>query len=401
MLPRATCRGRIGSMSQKTYREILIFVTGTTPQIVTETLYGLTQECNPPIFPNEIHIITTSSGKQKIEEELVNKGRLSEFLKEFGLPQISLEKDSIHVIKGERDELLEDIREASHNEAVGDFIANFIRQQTQDMSTRLHCSLAGGRKTMSFYLGSALQLFGRPWDKLYHVLVTPEFESHVDFYYKTRKGKIIESKDSDGKVIKRLHTKDAQISLAELPFIRLRDKIPLDGKDLKELVREGQREIDIASIQPSIRVNLSEKVVYVGHVGIDMVPMQMVLYVNLLRRKLEGCHFPEKSYCLDCNECFPYLGDLSKKKALDEMVQDYRRAYGPSSGRVEEFLRHWEKRGGIDPDTLRQNISKINKTLKENIEDETLHPHFTITPIGKHGSKRYGVRVEKGKIIIE
>ena len=83
------------------------------------------------------------------------------------------------------------------------------------------------------------------------------------------------------------------------------------------------------------------------------------------------------------------------------MVKDYRRAYGPSSGRVEEFLRHWEDKGGIDQETLRQNISKINKTLKENIEDETLHAYFTITPVGKHGGKRYGVRAEKGKIQID
>ena len=219
-------------MNQKAYREILIFVIGTTPQIVTETLY---------VSPRNVNLLfsrmkSTSSppmvGKQKIEEELIAKRRLSEFLKEFGLPQISLEKDSIHVIKGERDELLEDIRGPSHNEAVGDFITNFIRQQTQDMSTRLHCSLAGGRKTMSFYLGSALQLFGRPWDKLYHVLVSPEFESHPDFYYKPRKDKILELKDINGKVIRKLHTKDAQISLAELPFIRLRDKIPLGWERL-------------------------------------------------------------------------------------------------------------------------------------------------------------------------
>jgi hypothetical protein len=254
---------------------------------------------------------------------------------------------------------------------------------------------------MSFYLGSALQLFGRSWDKLYHVLVTPEFESHPDFYYKPKRDRVIEVKDPSGKVAKRLHTKDAQISLAELPFVRLRDKIPLDGKGFKELVREGQREIDIASIQPSVKVNLSEKVVYIGNAGIDMVPMQMALYVNLLRRKLEGCHFPERDYCLDCTECFPYLGDLSKRKTFEEMVKDYRRAYGPSSGRVEEFLRHWEDKGGIDQETLRQNISKINKTLKENIEDETLHAYFTISPVGKHGGKRYGVRAEKGKIQID
>jgi hypothetical protein len=254
---------------------------------------------------------------------------------------------------------------------------------------------------MSFYLGSALQLFGRPWDKLYHVLVSPDFESHPDFYYKPRRDRILNIKDSKGRIIRKIHTKDAKISLADLPFIRLRDKIPLNGKGFKELVREGQKEIDVAAVHPSLRVDLTEKAVYIGTVGIDMVPMQMVLYVHFLRRKLDGCHFPEEPYCLDCTDCFPYLGDLSKRKTLDEMVLDYKRAYGPSSGRVSEFLKHWEKKGGIDPDTLRQNISKINTTLKENIKDNTLLPYFVITPVGKHGSKRYGVKVEKGKIGIE
>lgn len=388
-------------MSIKTYREILIFVTGTTPQIVTETLYCLTQVAEPPVFPDEIQIITTLGGRERIEDELLKKGRLLAVSKEFGLPPIPLRSESIHVISDEGGHPLEDIREVSHNESLGDFIANFIREKTEDPNVRLHCSLAGGRKTMSFYLGSALQLFGRPWDKLYHVLVTPEFESHPEFYYKPKKNRVLEVRDSSGKMIKKLQTKDAEISLAELPFVRLRDKIPLDGRGFKELVREGQREIDMASIQPTIRVDLREKAVYIGSMGIDMVPIQMVLYVNLLRRKLGGCHSPKRLYCLDCTECFIFLADLSKRKAFDEMVEDYQRAYGPSSGRVEEFLRNWEKKGGIDQDTLRQNISKINKTLKENIEDETLHAYFVITPVGKHGSKRYGVRVEKGKIQVE
>lgn len=388
-------------MNKKTYREILIFVTGTTPQIVTETLYCLTQVAQPPVLPDEIHIITTSSGKEKIEAELLDKGHLAAFSKEFSLSSIPLTRESIHLVQDEADSPLEDIREVSHNESLGDFIANFVRERADDPGVRLHCSLAGGRKTMSFYLGSALQLFGRPWDKLYHVLVSPEFESHPEFYYKPRKNRVLELKDSSGKMIKKLHTKDAQISLAELPFVRLRDKIPLNGRGFKELVKEGQREIDVASIQPSVRVNLFEKVIYIGNVGIDMVPMQMVLYVNLLRRKLEGCHLPERPYCLDCIDCFPFLGDLSNRKSFDEIVKDYQRAYGPSSGRVEEFRQHWERKGGVDSDTLRQNISKINKTLKESLKDETLLPYFIISPIGKHGSKRYGVRVEKGKIAIE
>ena len=40
---------------------------------------------------------------------------------------------------------------------------------------------------MSFYMGAAMLLFGRPWDKLYHILVTPEFETNHEFFYKPQK----------------------------------------------------------------------------------------------------------------------------------------------------------------------------------------------------------------------
>jgi hypothetical protein len=50
---------------------------------------------------------------------------------------------------------------------------------------------------------------------------------------------------------------------------------------------------------------------------------------------------------------------------------------------------------------LRQNISKINGLLKEQIADERILPYVSISSVGKHGSKRYGIRAEKRKIVIE
>lgn len=388
-------------MENKRFKEVLIFVIGTTPQIITETLYGLTQKLKPPVTPDEIHLITTSTGKKKIEDELFIKGKLSRFLKEFKLPKLILSNEFIHVIKGVDGESLDDIRETSHNEQLGDFIVNFIREKTKDYNVRLHCSLAGGRKTMSFYLGSALQLFGRPWDRLYHVLVSPEFESHPEFYYKPKRNKVLELRDHNGRLIKKLHTKDAHISLAELPFIRLRDKISLNGRSFRELVAEGQKEIDMSSIQPRLRIDLKERVIWIGEKSIDVVPIQLVIYTYLLRQKINECSLPDRVYCFDCTDCFLTLGEISKRKALEEMSKDYEKIYSPSSGRVEEFIKYWNDRGGIDQDILRQNISKINNTLREHIEEETLHPYYLITSVGKHGSKRYGVRVEKSKILVK
>jgi hypothetical protein len=142
------------------------------------------------------------------------------------------------------------------------------------MNARLLCSIAGGRKTMSFYLGAALSLFGRPQDKLYHVLVTPEFESHPDFYWKPKKNINLMLKDREGKIIKSLNTKDADIYLAELSFIRIGNKFILSGKKgFRELVLEGQKEIDTASAQLPLKISINERAI-----KIDLISIEFVLF---------------------------------------------------------------------------------------------------------------------------
>jgi CRISPR-associated protein (TIGR02584 family) len=58
-----------------------------------------------------------------------------------------------------------------------------VRELTADPDCAIHASIAGGRKTMGFYLGYALSLFGRPQDRLSHVLVSSPFESNQNFFY--------------------------------------------------------------------------------------------------------------------------------------------------------------------------------------------------------------------------
>jgi len=385
-------------METKKYREILIFVAGTTPQIITETLYGLIVAKKPPVVPDEIYILTTESGKDKIQEELVHRGRLKDFQIEFKIKEIPFDEKNIIVLTDFRGQPLEDIREAEHNEAVGDLIADFIRKKAVDPASRLHCSLAGGRKTMSFYLGSAIQLFGRPWDRLYHVLVTPEFESHPEFFYKPKKNRVLTAKDSRGNVIKNLNTKDAEISLAEIPFLSLGGKIPLNGKSYRDLVAQSQREINAATVQLPLKVDFGDRLIQIGGKVIEMVPMQLLVYAAFLREKLHRCRYPDRELCLECTDCFPNLVDLSSERALEEMVGDYQKIYGPKSGRIEEFRRKWSQ--GMEVEAFRQQISKINQTLKEGLEDETLFPFYLVTAVGKYGSKRHGVRLEKSKIAL-
>jgi CRISPR-associated protein Csx14 len=377
-------------------KEILIFVAGATPQIVTETIYALAH-ANPSVYPDEIYIITTTTGRKRIEDTVIKKKIFNLMADEYGIPPINL-TDSSFIIVSNTSGRLEDIRSKEENEAMGDTITSFIREKAKDLNARLHCSLAGGRKTMSFYMGAALQLFGRPWDKLYHVLVTPEFESNPDFFYKPKKNKVIECRMPDGR-IKKLNTKDAKIELAELPFIRLGSKISLHGKGFRDLVAESQKEIDTATMQPQLIVNLSERTLYIGDRLIEMVPVELMIYTAFLKQKTLHCKYHERQYCLDCAECFQTLADFSGRPAVEEMAKDYKRIYRDQPLKSEEFLSKWAD--GIGAEIIRQNISKINRTIREQLQDEIRLPHYCVTALKKYGSSRYGVRVEKRKIVIE
>lgn len=381
----------------KHFKEIFIFVAGATPQIITETIYALSQK-NPPIYPDEVYIITTKVGKDRIMDSIIRQGVLNKLTEEYGLTPVRLDNSSFIMVTDRYGNPLEDIRTNEENEILGDTITSFIREKAADMNTRLHCSLAGGRKTMGFYMGAALQLFGRPWDRLYHVLVSPEFESNSQFFYKPKKDKIIDCKLPDG-TIKKLSTKYARIELAELPLITLRNKVSLHGKGFRELVEEGQREIDTATMQPEIRVNLSERTIYIGDNLINMVPMQLLIYTVFLMQKKEYCKRPERPYCFECTDCYPSLVELSSRVALEEMAKYYEKIYSGKPLKTADLLNRWKD--GLPIDVLRQGICKINRVIKEQLNKETLLPYYSITPVKRYASSRYGMKVEKGKITVE
>ncbi len=81
------------------------------------------------------------------------------------------------------------------------------------------------------------------------------------------------------------------------------------------------------------------------------------------------------------------------------MAKMYKEVYGRREFKDEEFSERWKKTK-VD-DILRQNISKINRRIKEHLNDEILSSFYTITPVGKYGGKKYGIKVDKKKIVIE
>ncbi|MEP9411822.1 MAG: TIGR02584 family CRISPR-associated protein [Candidatus Brocadia sp.] len=380
-------------------KDILICVAGATPQVITETIYALSGKV-PPVFVKELYVITTSYGKQLIVDTLINQGILKRLTDEYKLPEIYFTEDCLFVIKNARGMPLQDIRDNEENEAAGDTITGFIREKAKDSAIRLHCSIAGGRKTMGFYLGGALQLFGRPWDKLYHVLVSPEFESNPGFFYPPRKPRLIACRTPDG-TEKKISTDMAGVQIAELPFIRLKGKLHLGSNCFKELVRQGQEEIDTAVVQEPLRVNLRDRALEIGDTTIYLTPMELSFYLILMERKLQHCRHQEKRYCLECADCYTTMAYLMGREGLNAFIAWYERIFGKESFKSRELYEKYSKRGGIPPKILRQIISKVKRKTENGIRDKNLIPFYTIASTGSYGSTQYGLRLEKGKMAIE
>src|SRR5579885_2566058 len=165
-------------------RDVLVAVCGLTPQVVTETLWALHHR-TPPIHPAEVWILTTERGRRKCREALLApSGAVARYVREYRpRPGPRCGPAQVIVLKGADGRPLDDVRSERDSRAIADQLAEFLRRQTERVHTRLHCSVAGGRKTMGVLLAAALQLYGRPEDRLYHVLVTPEFESLAAFYF--------------------------------------------------------------------------------------------------------------------------------------------------------------------------------------------------------------------------
>lgn len=182
--PRAEARAvRTPSAPETHARRILLAVCGLSPQVVTETLYALAVKRQPAFVPTEIHLLTTREGGERARLSLLSRapGWLGRFRRDYRLPSLGLSAANIHVLAGERGRLA-DIRTPADNERLADALTDLVRRLTSDPAAALHVSIAGGRKTMGFYAGYALSLFGRPQDRLSHVLVSAEFECNPDFF---------------------------------------------------------------------------------------------------------------------------------------------------------------------------------------------------------------------------
>lgn len=247
---------------QEYSKRILLAVSGMSPQIVSETLYALTQQ-ESPFIPTEIRVITTTTGKQKIVKGLFEDGYFAKLCAEYALPHIDFTPDHIEVIQDETGLDLNDIKTITQNEAAANYICKFVETYTEDSDSAVHVSIAGGRKSMGVLMGYAISLFGRPQDRLSHVLVTEQFESLPDFYYPPKEKTLLTDRAGN-----QHDASEAEVVLADIPFVRLSSGLPanlisrVENLSYSDVIRGIQ---SVVESEPHLTIDLSNKKVFVGH----------------------------------------------------------------------------------------------------------------------------------------
>lgn len=206
-------------------KHILLAITGMSPQVVTETLYAIHQKKLP--WPSEIQIITTKKGKRQAELGLLKiaTGKDHSMLTQLCLDyELSVPDVKIEVIPNAEGWEVDDARTKEDQDALADFIVKKVASLCQNENIQIHASLAGGRKTMTFYLGYAMTLFARQGDRLSHVLISPDnYEGLPEFYYPTPYSQPIKGR-RDNELLDS-SSDEVTIELAEIPFIRQRNHL--------------------------------------------------------------------------------------------------------------------------------------------------------------------------------
>lgn len=279
-------------------KQILVAVTGLTPQVVTETLYCLTVKRklnNEQMFvPTKILLLTTGDGRIDIEEKLLGRaGWLQRFAKHYGT-SVGISEETIEEMTEVR-EIVDtaDVRNTKESEAAADRIVNVVRElivKDKNDESAIVASIAGGRATMGYLLGYALSTFGRDQDRMTHVLVTnKDLEGAKDFFYPWPDRDPVRG-TSGG-----MHNPGPEsVELTDIPFVPLRHaKIP--KKIFQELLNEKRGYFQtiaatrkLMETDPHLVIQANDPTIVCAGVQVKLSPMEFAIYYYVSARHVDG-----------------------------------------------------------------------------------------------------------------
>jgi CRISPR-associated protein (TIGR02584 family) len=369
-------------------KNILLAVVGLTPQVITETLFALHQQGRKV---NAVHVITTRQGKEKINAHLLapKDGRYYQYLDEYGMDHHSIDFgfDHIHTVKDPVGIEIDDIIGEEENEWFLKCCVEWAFRLTSNPDNNVFFSIAGGRKTMSTCLMVAAQLYGRPQDRVFHVLVTPEFESSRNFYYPPKTSSPIQLQDENGQLYTK-ETKYAVVNLVPIPFVSVREQ--LSDKMLRRPKDPATLLLSLIREEPyHLTVDLTATRLIYKKRELDIMPARLALYAYFAIQKKE-CK-KEVPSCRGCTDCYQSMQDvLERQKNVAEI---YRRL----TANRDHFAMSDSGILSLGKENFNSYRSKIQKDIERGFGMYALR-EISIASVGKRPDTRYGIKMDRERI---
>ncbi|MBB5015890.1 CRISPR-associated ring nuclease Csm6 [Rehaibacterium terrae] len=385
-------------------------MSGNSPQIITETLYALAVEAKsrPPFIPTEIRVLTTSRGAEQTRLSLLapDRAMFHRLCAEYGLTGIHFDADCIEIFRDASGQQLTDIITPQDNQIAADHITRRVAELTEDPDTAIHASIAGGRKTMGFYLGYALSLFGREQDRVSHVLVSEGFTEHRDFFYKPRQP--VTLRNSQGL---EMCTTNAEIHLAEIPIVRLGScafaAMSERRLSFSEAVERAER--TARGIELTIRIDRSaghqagRAVATLGDENLTLKQSEVLVLHWLAMRRLSGQHNGDGGW-IERN-AFAFARNSVKNLGYLNEIYDLAGHYGLHSDARISLENSFEDPDGSKPARepikwLEPLISRINQAISKTY-GAVGKERYGIVSEGPRGAKRYRLALEPARLRLE
>jgi CRISPR-associated protein (TIGR02584 family) len=367
-------------------KHILLAVTGLSPQVITETIYAMHLQQQ---FVDEIHIITTSEGKKRAKLGLLTDQHLAQLLNDYCLPPIVFSEAHIHCIENAGVAVNDAVSDTDHD-TIANFITEHVRAFTSDSNVMISALIAGGRKTMTFYLGYAMSLFGRECDAIIHTLVTPGYENLHDFYYPSKHSKTLFNSKT-GQV---LDAKDAVVSLASIPFVRMRKEMPErllhnPDSDFSSTVKN----LNLQKEKLCITLKLGTNQIIVNNNACQLSPNDMAMYCWFAYSKVvhkEGLQNPLKMTHKDALVYSKHYLHWAKRAGCDNKVFQ---SLGVSHREdFNEYPKEYQLKA-MDNKKF-ESRTTVNKKLKEH------YGHYLAELIGIHKLTPNGVNPKRFGIML-
>lgn len=358
-------------------KNILICVSGLTPQIVTETLFCLAVKEKTPI--DEIYVLTTKRGREVIlgkdshpvTPKTSLKNEIENLCKKYKIKKPLFAENDNHIIVAKEESIeLPDIRTDKDNILFPNKVCEFIRDKSSDPTSTLYCSITGGRKSMSVHLANALSIFAREQDKLLHVLTKEEHE-FKGFYPMNKK----EAED---------------LELSEIPFVRLRSILAADVKQEKllklnfdEIVKHTQTQLKIYAPSNKLILDMQRREIRFGNGKISLEPLEFLFYYYFLDSKLKDTPNISVQH---------FLSEETRNQFIEYFNIYYENYY------IKE--KKWYNKG-FSKEDFRIKRSKVNSKIMELIDDNDIASLFIIDVNKKYGESTYYIKADKDRFLIK